>query len=59
MVRFSEHRDIAFLNMASLLFRGDYPRDALAMASMALDMSGETVPTYTLMGFMLAVRLTK
>ncbi|XP_055335504.1 tetratricopeptide repeat protein 17-like [Paramacrobiotus metropolitanus] len=49
-----EHRDIALLNMASLLFRGDYPRDALAMASMALDMSGETSAGYTLLGFMLA-----
>lgn len=41
--------------MASVLFRGDYPKDALALASMALDMSGETAATYTLMGFMLAV----
>lgn len=48
-------KDIALMNMASLLFRGDYPTDAIVATNIALEISGNLAPIHVLRGFIFAV----
>ncbi|OQV12245.1 putative Tetratricopeptide repeat protein 17 [Hypsibius exemplaris] len=49
-----KHKDIAMASIASILYRADYPHDALMILRAAIDISGGSAGAFTLMGFILA-----
>ena len=49
------YRDVALMNMASFLFRGDYALDAIMATAMALEVPGSYAQIHMLRGFIFAV----